>query len=170
MCHQNIFVLKSMSMCHIRIASILCLGLSIVLGCNSAPENPATYPVTGKVTYQNQPVEGATVVLVAQSTDGRGAVGNTDAEGNFKVGTFGEGDGALPGSYKIKVFKYEMIAEAPKDDDDVMTAEEEQAAYTGVEDIEEGGNLLPLKYEDPNTSGFSVDVVSDPVIVDLVLD
>lgn len=139
------------------------------VGCDSAPDNPPTFSVTGKVTYKNKPVEGATVVLVAQTAEGRGAVGNTDADGNYKVGTFGEGDGAVVGSYKVKVFKYEMIAEPPSDGDDVMSEEEEEEEYTGEEDVEEADNLLPAKYEDAYKSGFSVDVIDAPVVLDLDL-
>ncbi|MFN3193747.1 MAG: carboxypeptidase-like regulatory domain-containing protein [Aureliella sp.] len=141
------------------------------LGCDSGPQNPPTFPVTGKVTFKGKPVEGATVVLVAESSSSKGAVGNTDAEGNYEMGTFGKGDGAVAGSYKVKVFKYEMKAEPPADGDDVMSEEEEEEEYGGVEDEDDasGGNLLPAKYEDPRKSGFAVEVTDQPVTLDLEL-
>ncbi len=153
---------------YLKSAVAFCLCLAITVGCDSGPDNPPTFPVTGKVTYQGNPVEGATVVLVAQSGDGQGAVGNTDAEGNFAVGTFGEGDGAVAGKYKVKVFKYEMVDEPPNDGD-IMSEEEEEEEYTGAEDVEEAGNLLPAKYEDANKSGFEVEVVDAAVTLDLDL-
>lgn len=139
------------------------------IGCDSGPKNPPTFPVTGTVTYKGSAVEGATVVLVAEDAGGRGAVGNTDAEGKYSVGTFGDGDGAVSGSYKVKVFKYEMVSEPPNDGDD-MTEEQEEEEYTGAEDdAEGGGNLLPAQYENPNKSGFTVDVSDQPVTLDLDL-
>lgn len=156
------------NMSSLKSTAVFCLCLTLAAGCQSGSDNPPTFPVTGKVTYNNQPVENATVVLVAESADGRGAVGNTDAEGNFQVGTFGEGDGAVAGSYKVKVFKYEMIAEPPNDGD-IMTEEEEEEIYMGAEDVEESGNLLPAKYEDAYKSGFSVEVVDAPVVLNMDL-
>lgn len=154
---------------YLREIGFLCLCAAITLGCNSGPDNPPTFEVSGKVTYEDRPVEGATVVLVSQSADGRGAVGNTDADGNFQVGTFEEGDGAVPGSYKIKVFKYEMIDEPPNDDEDIMSEEEEQEAYTGAEVVRDSPNVLPKRYEDPYKSGFSIEVADSPVKLDLDL-
>lgn len=154
----------------VRIAVILAVCISPFAGCRKVDENEPTFPVTGTVTYQGKPVEGATVVLVAQSEGGRGAVGNTDAEGNFELGTFAEGDGAVAGSYKVKVFKYEMVSEPPSDGDDVMTEEEEEEMYTGVEEVEEAGNLLPAKYENPDRSGFTLDVVDQPSVLNLDLN
>lgn len=152
-----------------RMAALLLGILFLTTGCSEANKNPPTFNVTGKVTYKNKPVADATVVLVAESADGKGAVGNTDADGNYSVGTFGTGDGAVSGEYKVKVFKYEMVAEPPNDGDDIMTEEEEEEIYNGVEEVEEGGNLLPSKYEDPYKSGFTVTVVDAPVVLDLDL-
>ncbi len=148
--------------------ALLSLSLAFVLGCETAPDNPATFGVSGTVTYKGKPVEGATVVLVAQTADGTGAVGNTDASGKFAVGTFGDGDGAVPGEYKIKVFKYDLGAE-PADDGNAMSEEEEEESYTGEDEVEEGKNELPPKYEDPYKSGLEVTVVDTAVVVDLDL-
>ncbi|GAB5401783.1 MAG: hypothetical protein Aurels2KO_00140 [Aureliella sp.] len=150
--------------------ALLSVGLLLTIGCAPGDTNPPTFEVTGTVTYKNKPVEGATVVLVATDPSGQGAVGNTDANGVYKVGTFGEGDGAVAGSYQVKVFKYPMTAEPPNDGDDVMTEEEEEDEYGGVEEDEpEARNELPAKYEDAARSGFEVTVVDSPVTLDLDL-
>lgn len=156
-------------MSYLRSAVVLALGLAMTCGCDKGSDNPPTFGVSGKVTYKGEPVEGATVVLVAQDIGGKGAVGNTDAEGNYQVGTFGPADGAIAGAYKVKVFKYEMIAEPPNDGD-IMTEEEEEEEYTGAEDVPDAPNLLPTQYENPYKSGFSVDVVDAPVVLDLNLE
>lgn len=141
----------------------------VLIGCGTGEVKPPTFSVSGKVTYKNQPVADATVVLTAQTPGGQGAVGNTDSEGNYEVGTFGKSDGAVAGKYLVKVFKYEMTAEPPSDGD-VMSREEEEEAYSGVDEVEESGNLLPKKYENASTSGFSVEVIDSPVVLNLDLD
>lgn len=155
-------------MSYLRTAAVLSLCLAFTLGCESAPDNPPTFGVTGKVTYKSKPVEGATVVLVAQTAGGKGAVGTTDKDGNYAVGTFGTGDGAVVGSYKVKVSKYPMIAEPPNDGD-MMSEEEEEEAYGGEEDVAEAKNELPAKYEDAYKSGFEIEVVDAAVTLDLPL-
>ena len=59
--------------------------------------------VSGRVTLDGQPLAGATVVF--NPADGKGtiAAGRTDADGEFRLTTFGTDDGALPGDYKITV-------------------------------------------------------------------
>ena len=152
-----------------RLLLFVALAIPFAIGCQDGPTKPDTFAVSGKVTYKGKPVEGATVVLVADSADGQGAVANTDADGNYSVGTFGDADGAVAGSYKVKVFKYELVSEPPNDGDD-MTEEEEEEEYTGEEDTDDGGgNLLPAKYENPAKSGFEVSVVDKAVTLNLDL-
>jgi hypothetical protein len=59
--------------------------------------------VTGKVTLDDQPVEGASVIFQGESGGGHPAAGQTDSEGVFYLGTFEGGDGAFPGEYKVLI-------------------------------------------------------------------
>ena len=56
------------------------LILLLMVGCG--PSRPRLYPVTGTVTYKDQPVAGAQVTFV--SAEGRPAQGTTDAAGKFR--------------------------------------------------------------------------------------
>ncbi len=157
-CGRNLFL-----------GSCICL-IAFSVGCSNEPANPPTYGVSGKVTYKNEPVEGATVVLVPEVAEGQGAVGSTDANGNYQLGTFEEGDGAVAGKYKVRVFKYEIVAEPAIEMGD-MTEEDEEDAYTD-DDIEEdagAGNLLPAQYENAYKSGFEVEVIDTAVTLDMDL-
>lgn len=150
-------------------ASVLTI-LAFSIGCDAAPENPPTYPVTGTVTYRGKPVPQATVVLMSLTSGGRGASGTTDESGKFELMTFEPGDGALPGEYKVRVSAYELVAEPPNDSDQTdLTQEEEEALYTGAEDEEPSKNLLPKKYENAATSGLSHTVTEGPTVLDLDL-
>jgi hypothetical protein len=127
----------------------LLLGTS---GCGS--KWPKTVPVSGKVTLDENPVEGAAVCLIPDS-GGRFGYGTTDANGDFTVSTFEANDGATLGSHKIVITKADVIAP-----NRVAATIEEQDELTraGVE----GWifkSLIPEKYGNPDTTELSVEVV-----------
>src|SRR5436190_481823 len=75
-------------------------------GCGGGKIAPV--PVSGVVTLDGKPVEGATVYFyaVGDDKDGRPAFGTTDKVGAFRLSTLGNEDGALPRQYKVVVTKY----------------------------------------------------------------
>ena len=84
--------------------TVACLApiLLGVTGCGH--RRPTTYPVSGVVTLDGKPVSGATVMLRPEA-GGRPAVGTTNERGEFKLTTFQQNDGALPGKYAVSVVK-----------------------------------------------------------------
>lgn len=73
-------------------------------GCGSGSGFPKTYPVSGVVTYNGKPVEGAMVTF--QLNEGKeNAIGTTDSTGEYKLTMFQPGDGAIPGQYRVGVSK-----------------------------------------------------------------
>jgi hypothetical protein len=140
---------------------LICIALS--LGCPQAEvDRPPTHPVTGTVTYNGEPVEGANVTFVAAG-EGQGAAAVTDASGKYSLSTFASGDGAVAGEYGVKIVKFEGgAAEAAGDAGaepmepggvpDEMLGGGEEGEDTGPKD------LLPEKYADPSTSGLSATV------------
>lgn len=98
----------------------LALGLLLVAGC--APDGPAlpTVPVTGKVTYKGEPVEGAMVGFIStQTIDGKAANGVTKADGTYTLETYltptNKPQGALPGDYRIMITKTQGGGESSED-------------------------------------------------------
>ena len=89
--------------------------LAVTAGCGGSSLGTPV-PVTGKIIYQGQPVEGAQVTFHAKADTGeegavrRSANGRTAADGTFSLTTFKTGDGALPGDYVITVSKIEGSA------------------------------------------------------------
>lgn len=72
----------------------------LLAGCGGGPR---PVKVSGTVTLDGQPVEGATVQFVPAGGTGRPAVGLTRADGGFELTTHENNDGALPGDYKVVV-------------------------------------------------------------------
>lgn len=125
-----------------------------ICGCGSG--NPDTAPATGSVTYNGKPVEGASVQFSPEETGGKGASGKTDASGNFTLTSYEEGDGAVPGKYKVTIYK--------RDESAVKTAEEEHDAAGGAAaDAPSAApkELLPVKYKKIETSGLTAEVKAD---------
>ncbi|MBM4097744.1 MAG: carboxypeptidase regulatory-like domain-containing protein [Planctomycetes bacterium] len=108
------------------------------------PKEP-TVPVTGMLKYQGKPVPNASINF--QSADGKvSARATSDAAGTFKVSTYGNGDGAPVGTYKV-----------------VVAVSGVQEVSPGVLAPEPPGGFkspIPLKYGDPSTTNLSVEVKS----------
>ena len=93
---------------HKKLLALFCVGVMITIaGCGAS--NLPTTPVTGTITYDGEPLEGATVTLTpdAGSTGSRSASAVSDASGNFVLTTvFTDGataEGAIAGSYSVRV-------------------------------------------------------------------
>lgn len=126
----------------------------LFVGCGEVADvdRPDTAPVSGSVTYNGAPVEGATVTFVAGASGGRGAVGTTDASGKFELTTFAAGDGAIPGSYKVKIAKMSSEGTPMTEQEGVVVPP------TGGMPTSEVKDELPPKYKDESTSGLTADV------------
>lgn len=125
---------------------LICIALAI--GCGGPavdPNRPATVAVSGKVTRNGQPVEGATVTLLPKTSGGRGASGRTDTSGAFALTTFDPGDGAIPGSYLVTVSKTEIEGNSE--------IQEDPNAPPPVHK-----DLLPTRYKDPSQSGLTAEI------------
>jgi len=107
------------------------------------------------VTYNGEPVEGATVTFMATSEGGRGAMGTTDASGKYSLFTFVAGDGAIPGSYAVKISKTSGGTVAKTAEEATALMETAAAGPPKMSDIED---LIPAKYKAPQTSGLTAEV------------
>lgn len=136
---------------------LLC-AISVVcglLGCSGAPSPPSTYPVSGKVTLNGKPVEGANLTFIPKTAgDGATASGSTDAEGNYRLFQ-GSLNGAQPGSYKVI-----LEAWVPKPGASIpaeMKNDKGQLAAMGL-----ATQVIPTKYVDPAQTDLSADVDPNP--------
>lgn len=139
------------------LAVLAVMAVSAIAGCG--PDRPKTIPVSGTVTFDGKPIAGAAVLLMPEAP-GRPATGETDESGNFTMMTFEPGDGALPGKHAVTVTK-KKVTGLLADKDGLSVGE----APGGMK-VEW---LLPQKYSDPKTSGFTVEVKSgmEPLVLEL---
>jgi hypothetical protein len=119
------------------------LGLALALlgtllgGCGGGDKDQArVVPAAGKATYKGGPIKKGTIVFVPEK-EGRGANGTVE-DGSFTMSTYGEGDGAIPGKYKVGVI---VTEEVPTKGGDTTTK-----------------YLIPQKFSDAEQSGLTIEV------------
>jgi len=137
----------------------LVLSLTAITGCGP---DPNLGQVSGIVTYNGEPVEGATVSFLPTSTDGVLAVGTTDASGRYALAApvqkKGVSKGAFSGRYNVTIRKLEVT---PSEVDRLY--EEGKITYDELQARGGGGggtsrDLLPARYRDVQQSGLEVEV------------
>ncbi|WDI41062.1 hypothetical protein [Bremerella sp. P1] len=130
----------------------------LLAGCSKASLTES-YPVTGEVIYNGNPVEGATVALIPSGSIGRSGSGTSDASGQFSITTYvspqHQAKGAIPGDYFVTVSKLEVRSI----DETGLDPQEAEAAFSKLGPPK---NLLPKKYANPNRSGIKVKVTDNP--------
>jgi hypothetical protein len=138
----------------------------LTLAAAGCADKYAPVSVSGVVTLEGKPVEGATVYFyaVGDAHDGRPAHGTTDKDGAFRLSTLGDGDGALRRNYKVVVVKYVPTLPNLKIPDFPDTLEGRNARsdfmYLNFEakGIQPFKNALPGKYGDSNTTPLTCNV------------
>lgn len=140
------------------------LSLITLAGCSNNPvDYPDTAPVTGTVTLDGQPVEGATVAFVPSEGGGRPSSGKTDANGKYELYYTGTIRGATLGSHLVGITK--MISDpdyAPSANDLRMMKAMAEEMGDSPEDHQPPApqvNSLPERYSG-SASELSADVKS----------
>lgn len=129
------------------IAALLSLSIGsvttvAVTGCWGGPDLPPTAEVSGTVKLDGQPLPRGTVQFVpdeSKGTSGATGVGEIDETGHYEITTAGV-EGAIVGFHKVGVV-------AEQEYDPSMTSF--------------APSLIPLRYNDPLSSGLVFEVKSD---------
>jgi hypothetical protein len=120
----------------------------LAVGCNPGSVR-GTVPVSGKVTYNGQPVADATVTFIGEG-DARIAVSVTDASGEYRLKTL-DSAGAIPGKYTVLVTKTETTGGSG-----APVSMDEAAQNRGK--AREPKQLLPVKYSDATKTPLKFEV------------
>ncbi len=137
------------------------LWVASLAGCGGVADRPKLHRVTGVVTLDGNPVEGANVNFSTAKSP-RVASGVTDADGNYLLTTFNTDDGALEGEHAVTITKTDATT---SESGELM----DPGAYMKAMQGSKGGKLpksmlakalLPTKYADGKTSGLKRTVVA----------
>jgi len=127
----------------LRFPLLAAFALFCAVGCGS--DLPRVIPCQGTVTFDGGPCPKPgtlyfTPIEPAPGYSMRPATGHFDVDGHFTATTFEPGDGLIPGRYKVGVECWEVEPNM-----------EGRAAVSHVSE----------KYQNPQTSGFEIDVRPD---------
>ena len=124
-----------------RLLLVVVLFVSLTaVGCGSTNTDlPPTAPVTGKVTYQGQPVSNG-LVTFHPANGSKPASGQTGKNGEFTLSTFEREDGAVFGKHKVTIKAYQ-------EGQDVSLVPADKLTYA-----------VPKKYVDEATTSLEVEV------------
>lgn len=83
------------------------LSSMICFGCSSGEDKRPTAPVSGKMSFQGNPVTGGSLTFSPimmtgnKETPGSAAFGNIEPDGSFTLTTYKKGDGAIVGKHRV---------------------------------------------------------------------
>lgn len=129
------------------------LFFGMIMGCAGGPDRPPTYPVKGTVTFGGKPLADAVVCFRPQDAQNgqRPANGKTDAEGRYRLTTFSSDDGAMAGTYRVTLMKFDTLLSEPSSENDGN-----YVPPSGP--LPDAKNLLPKKFADARTSEMTATV------------
>lgn len=151
-----------------RVSQFICAIVTSLLmiasgGCGRS-DRPNTVPVSGKVTLDGVPVEGASVMFRPEGP-GRPGTALTDANGIYSLSSYGEpNDGAVPGIYTVAVIKIggpgasALAGAAPPQADPNALSTIDGTSEANAAKVPETEYFVPRKYTDPATSGLKLTI------------
>lgn len=118
------------------------LGLTALTGCGGA----GTYPVQGKVLLPDgTPLRGGLISFQPADDGKHSADGEIQEDGTFALRTFEDGDGALPGKYRVAITPNEELdgenIKPPPIDERYLDADNSGLEYT----VEPTSNQFEIK-------------------------
>lgn len=140
------------SVCRRRgVPMILLCCASLFIGCG--PRNPPTFPVQGRVQFEDGSVAeiGSVEFRSMTGSERMTARGKIEKDGSFTLSTFEPGDGALPGDHQVIVQQ-------------MVISEGLNAAH------HQHGRRVPAKYSDYGQSGLNAHVQereTNPIVIQL---
>lgn len=133
-----------------RFVWLVAVMAGLLTGCGGSDkwvkDRETVYPVSGTITFEGEPVEGA-VVMFKSATKPLTAQALTRADGTYELRTYEDGDGAVSGEHIVSVRKTEKVANPRVEDDD-----SDSGATSRLND------LLPMEYANHATSTLKATV------------
>tara|TARA_R110002095_G_scaffold216308_1_gene213012 strand:+ start:3967 stop:4506 length:540 start_codon:yes stop_codon:yes gene_type:complete len=123
------------------ISCLLCSLFFSAAGCSGKSDQLPTAEVSGKITFEGEPLQRGTIVFFPESGK-RNATGEIKEDGTYTLTTYENGDGAFPGAHTVTII-------SERDMTNLMP-----------EDVKPGEKnwLIPPKYNQSKTSGLTATV------------
>ncbi|QDT53519.1 hypothetical protein Pan44_15410 [Caulifigura coniformis] len=123
----------------------------LLTGCGGDFDYGPTGTITGRLTMDGEPLPAGSSAVFMEPKAGYLAFGLTDAEGNYTVNTWNEGNMPI-GSYRVMVHP-----PAPANDSETASAEEVMA-HPEKYKARPIKTDIPKKYRETATSGLSFEI------------
>ena len=139
---------------YMRVLCLICVAA--FAGCGGATDAPDLAKAEGVVLYKDAPLAGAMVTFVVEGSPL--ATGETNGEGKFVISTGGR-PGAPVGSAKVGIVKNKAAAK----DTSQLSPEDmiKMAEAGGTGSADESTSEIPVKYNDPQSSGLVANIDAD---------
>ncbi len=141
------------------ISSLSVLAVFAV-GCGDGVKVPKTVPVTGTVTLDGKPVDGASVNLISEEGNITSS-GQSDASGKFTLTTIigsKSVPGAVPGKHKVCVVKTSSSGGAAPTSSDPKELMAKMLTNPSATNEVKQTFLVPQKYSSPSSTPISAEV------------
>lgn len=120
---------------------LLALTWLVCAGCDRLPD---TVSVSGTVSYNDTPLNFGTVTFLPVA-GGQPARATIQPDGSYQLSTYGEKDGAVPGSHRVRIMC--TTAQDPSNPQEV-----------GPHDLMAGNLLIPRRYTQFGSSRLTAEV------------
>lgn len=129
----------------------------VAVGCGGDSRVPV-HEMRGIVLFQEKPMAGggSIALLPISSQRGKGAGGTIDADGRFVLSTYGDGDGAMAGTFRVVITQ--SVWDEPENwgDGDGSGQPQNQPVRRVAED-----EVIPAIYSHFEDSPLIIDILSD---------
>ena len=140
--------------------------VALLMGCG--PDYPDCVPVSGKVTFEGEPVTQGTITFYPDG--GRAAMGEIQPDGTYVLTTFEPGDGAVPGRHTVTIKSTEVSgAPAPTSFEEELAMGQGDAAGAAFAPADQIRWLVPESFSRRETSGLEAEVTRDAGSIDFAL-
>jgi hypothetical protein len=150
-----------------RVVLVLCVAmLPVAFGCGG--DGLKLSKATGKVTYKNQPLQGANIKFYPST--GPAAVAITDDNGMFSMNTSGRA-GAMVGLNRVTVTKMTAGTTGVQPSSTMTPDDMKNMAKSNIKKENTGPkSVIPEKYGDPDSGLLTAEVSADSSQNDFVFD
>jgi hypothetical protein len=135
------------------VVAVIGSGLFWAAGCGYDDGIGKRFHVSGKVTYNGQPLKLGTVNFLPEDPNtARPAAGEIHEDGSFTLTTQTPGDGAMGGKYKVSISAYDV--DKSKVGSPTQGGSADQVAVSQAQ----GKSLIPIKFTGTDSSGLTATV------------